>query len=140
MLRVEHLSVARDEKTIFSDVSFSVSSGECIVIRGKNGVGKSSLLAAIIGMSDVRVTSGDIFLDETSILTQKTHERARSGFFLAHQEPPAIDGVTLAFMARASLEAIHGITDIPEAQRMIREAAETVGVPESFTQKMLLRL
>lgn len=136
-LEVNNLSLARDGREILSNVSFLVDAGACLVIRGKNGSGKSSLLAAMMGMNDVEVIAGDILLEHESILNKKTHERARAGIFLAHQEPPAIDGISLAFMARAGLEAMKGITDVPEAQRLIREAAAMIDVPESFTQKTL---
>ena len=32
------------EKQLFADLSFQVKSGECLPVRGKNGVGKASLL------------------------------------------------------------------------------------------------
>jgi len=136
-LEVQHLSIARNERQILSDVSFSVDVGECVVIRGKNGAGKSSLLAAIMGLEGVDILSGEILFDHRSHRSYKTYETARSGVFLAHQEPPAIDGLSLSFMARAALEAMCGVTDVPEAQRRIRQAAEMLELPEGFLQKAL---
>ena len=136
-LLVKNISITRENKTIVSDFSLECASGECVVIRGKNGGGKSTILSAIMGFADVAVTTGDIVLEGESILLEKTYVRARRGVFLAHQEPPVIDGVSLSFMARASLEAIHGITDVPEAQRRIRETLSTLGLPDDFVQKTL---
>ncbi len=136
-LEVKNVSIARNGREILSNVSFSVDSGECVVIRGKNGAGKSSLFAAMMGLEGVEVTSGDILVDGVSILEKKTFERARSSIFLAHQEPPAIDGVSLSFMARAAMEAMCGIVDVPEAQARIRAASEALELPEGFVHKML---
>ncbi|MFA6017794.1 MAG: ATP-binding cassette domain-containing protein [Patescibacteria group bacterium] len=136
-LEIQQLSIARNEHRILSDLSFSVDAGACVVIQGKNGAGKSSLLAAIMGLEGVDVLSGEILFDHKSYRSYKTHELARSGIFLAHQEPPAIDGLSLSFMARAALEAMCGVTDVPEAQRRIREAAEALCLPEGFVQKAL---
>lgn len=136
-LEVKNLSIARNGREILSDVSFSVDSGECVVLRGKNGAGKSSLFAAMMGLDGVEVTGGDIFVDGASILKKKTFERARLGIFLAHQEPPAIDGVSLSFMARAAMEAMCGIVDAPEAQARIRAASEQLSLPEGFVHKTL---
>lgn len=136
-LEVQNISIARNGREILSNVSFSVDSGKCVVLRGKNGAGKSSLFAAMMGLEGVEVTNGDILVDGASILEKKTFERARSGIFLAHQEPPAIDGVSLSFMARAAMEAMCGIVDVPEAQARIRAAAEQLALPEGFVHKML---
>lgn len=137
MFRIDHLTIARNGKNILSDISFAVDAGECVVVRGKNGAGKSSLFAAIMGLSDVQMVSGDIFLEDQSCKAEKTFERARAGMFLAHQEPPVLEGVSLSFMARASLEAICGIADVPQAQRRIREAAQAIGIVDDFLQKIL---
>ncbi len=136
-LEVQNLSIARNGREILSDVSFSVDSGECLVIRGKNGAGKSSLFAAIMGLEGVEITSGEILIDDTSYRSYKTYELARMGIFLAHQEPPAIDGVSLSFMARAAMEAMCGITDVPEAQARIRAASEQLSLPDGFVHKTL---
>jgi energy-coupling factor transporter ATP-binding protein EcfA2 len=43
-LRFESVSFAYDGRTIFDDVTFQASAGECVGIAGKNGSGKSTLL------------------------------------------------------------------------------------------------
>jgi len=136
-LEMKNVSIARGGREILSNVSFSADSGDCVVIRGKNGAGKSSLFAAMMGLDGVEVINGEVLVDGVSILGKKTFERARSGIFLAHQEPPAIDGVSLSYMARAAMEAMCGIVDVPEAQARIRAASEALELPEGFVHKML---
>lgn len=136
-LLVKDLSVARAGRQLFSGVTFSVAPGECVVVRGHNGVGKSSLLSAILGHGGVEVTHGDICLDDCSLLPLLPHERAKKGVFLVHQEPPAIDGVSLAFMTRMALRELAGIEDVPTAQARIREAGEALGLSSDFAQKQL---
>lgn len=50
MVTADNLSVVRGEDLIFSDLSFTVSSGEALVVRGPNGAGKSTLLRAVAGL------------------------------------------------------------------------------------------
>lgn len=56
VLRVEDLSVQYDanQKPVFTDVSFSVNRGDRIAIVGPNGIGKSTLLKAILKKLDTK--------------------------------------------------------------------------------------
>ncbi len=136
-LVVDHLSITRAGKEILSDISFVCELGELVVIRGKNGAGKSSLFSALMALPGVEIASGDFSVDGESFIVKKTYEIARSGMFLAHQEPPAIDGVSLGVVARAALETMCGVTEVPEAQRRIRETLAELRLPEDFAHKTL---
>lgn len=46
----DHISVMRGEDVILSELSFSVASGEALIVRGANGSGKSTLLRALAGL------------------------------------------------------------------------------------------
>lgn len=49
-LSVENLSVARGGIPLLSGVSFSLSAGEALILRGPNGSGKTTLLRTIAGL------------------------------------------------------------------------------------------
>ncbi len=49
-LLAENISVARGGQIFFSGISFSLSSGEALVVSGPNGVGKSTLLRVLAGL------------------------------------------------------------------------------------------
>uniref|UniRef100_B1XVW2 Heme exporter protein CcmA n=1 Tax=Polynucleobacter necessarius subsp. necessarius (strain STIR1) TaxID=452638 RepID=B1XVW2_POLNS len=51
MLEAQALSCVRGEKRLFQDLNLRVSSGECLYVRGENGVGKTSLLRLLTGLS-----------------------------------------------------------------------------------------
>lgn len=136
-LVIDHFSIARAGKEILSDISFVCAPGELIVIRGKNGAGKSSLFSALMALPSVEIVSGDFSMNGESLISKKTYEIARSGLFLAHQEPPAIDGVSLGVVARAALETMCGVTEVPEAQHRIRETLAELSLPEDFAHKTL---
>lgn len=51
MLTVQNLSLFKDNKKIFTDLGFSVSTGSALIITGRNGCGKSSLLKILAGIS-----------------------------------------------------------------------------------------
>jgi heme exporter protein A len=50
MLDVQHLECVRDDRLLFSDLSFSVAAAEVLQIEGSNGCGKTSLLRIICGL------------------------------------------------------------------------------------------
>ena len=49
LVELRDVSVAYDGRTIFQNVGFSIERGERVVLRGRNGAGKSSLLRLICG-------------------------------------------------------------------------------------------
>ncbi|PCI05041.1 MAG: heme ABC transporter ATP-binding protein CcmA [Gammaproteobacteria bacterium] len=50
MLEVQSLECVRDDRQLFSDLSFTVAEGEVLQIEGANGCGKTSLLRIICGL------------------------------------------------------------------------------------------
>jgi heme exporter protein A len=50
MLEAQSLECVRDDRLLFSDLSFSVSEAEVLQIEGHNGSGKTSLLRIICGL------------------------------------------------------------------------------------------
>ena len=60
-LSAVELSCHRGGRTVFTGVSFAVSSGEALIVTGRNGAGKSSLLRTIAGL--LRSAQGGLTLD-----------------------------------------------------------------------------
>ncbi len=63
-LSVEDLACRRDGRLVFSGLSFNVAPGEARLLRGPNGVGKSSLLRVLAGL--VPPAAGRVTLDGTT--------------------------------------------------------------------------
>ncbi len=77
MLRVEDLSVSYGETTVLRNLEFAIETGEIVGIIGKNGVGKTTVVKALIGL--LEADSGTISLRGEEITELPTHERARRG-------------------------------------------------------------
>ncbi|NBX52880.1 MAG: heme ABC exporter ATP-binding protein CcmA [Proteobacteria bacterium] len=53
MLTLENISFEKNYKTIFKNLSFSLSISSALIVTGKNGCGKSSLLKIIAGIYEI---------------------------------------------------------------------------------------
>ena len=73
-LEARALTGSRGPATLFRDVSFQVSAGEWVALRGPNGSGKTTLLRCVAGL--MRADAGEIFWDGEST-------RARGASFRA---------------------------------------------------------
>ena len=65
MLRVEALAVARGGLRLLEGVSLSLSAGQALMLRGPNGIGKTTLLRCVAGLQ--RADSGTITVDPDHI-------------------------------------------------------------------------
>ena len=79
-LTADNLTCLRGGRTVFAGLSFAVGGGEALLVTGRNGAGKSSLLRMIAGL--VHVAAGRLALDggeaEASI--------AEQAHYLGHQD------------------------------------------------------
>ena len=60
-LKADELACNRGGRNVFQDLNFSLDAGEAMVVTGRNGAGKSSLLRVIAGL--VRIAAGRLTLD-----------------------------------------------------------------------------
>src|SRR5262245_14809604 len=72
-LSASNLTVERGGRPIISNLSFALSSGECLAVTGPNGAGKSTLLRALAGFLPLR--SGTVSLSPApqETLSQEVH-------------------------------------------------------------------
>jgi heme exporter protein A len=81
MLTVSQLSCSRGNKPLFTDVSFTLQAGQALHLEGDNGVGKTSLLRMVCGLSPA--DAGEVCWQGQPIHQQAAAYRA-SMFYLGH--------------------------------------------------------
>ncbi len=81
MLTVSQLSCSRGNKPLFVDVNFTMNAGQALHLEGDNGVGKTSLLRIVCGLSPA--DSGEVLWNGQAIQQQAAAYRT-SLFYLGH--------------------------------------------------------
>ena len=77
MLSVDTLNQYYGESHILRDLSLDVPAGRCTCVMGRNGVGKTTLLKAIMG--EVAVRYGQVRFAEDNLLERRPESRADLG-------------------------------------------------------------
>lgn len=133
-LKVENLSASIDSKDIIKRLSFTVNSGECLLVTGQNGAGKSTLLHALMGRPNISL-HGSVSLGETNLTDLACYERSRLGVFLAHQSPPAIDGVNTMTVFKEIQQAQNLNIKTGELIKQVKEIASNLNLPDDWTKR-----
>jgi urea transport system ATP-binding protein len=98
VLEIKNLRAFYGQSCALHGVSFGVPKGGFLTVLGRNGVGKTTLLRAILGLMDK--CEGDITLDGSPIGAMRTHERARAGIGYV----PQGRGILPTFTVRENLK------------------------------------
>jgi len=113
MLSVENVNLYYGASHALRDVSIAAETGKITCVLGRNGVGKTSLLRAIFGLSPI--ASGRIEWEGRELRQLKPYERARLGMALVPQGREIFPRLTV-------LENLStGLGILPRAVRSIPE-------------------
>ena len=93
-LELRHVSAAYGETVVLEDVSLALARGESLGVIGRNGVGKTTLLATVMGHTTLR--AGEIEMHGTSLTGVPIHRRARRGLGFVPQEREIFPSLTVA--------------------------------------------
>jgi branched-chain amino acid transport system ATP-binding protein len=84
LLRLEHVTAGYGGSIVIDDVSMTIAPGESLALLGRNGVGKSTLLATILGFT--RLHAGVLHWQGRSLARWAPHRRVRAGIAWVPQE------------------------------------------------------
>ena len=92
-LALRHVSAGYGDTVVLEDVSFALEAGESISVIGRNGVGKSTLLATVMGHTTLH--GGEVLLGGVSLARVPVFRRARSGLGFVPQEREIFPSLTV---------------------------------------------
>ena len=93
LLVIEQLSAGYGEAVVLAGVSLSLVEGQALALLGRNGMGKTTLINSIVGVT--RYFSGTISLDGTDITKLRPDQRAHLGIGWVPQERNIFKSLTV---------------------------------------------
>ena len=111
MLIVKSLNLNYGASQALRGVNLSAKEGEVTCIVGKNGVGKTTLLNAIMGLE--KISAGEIFIDGSPISREPAYARSRRGLALVPQGRDIFSQLTVEENLRI------GLSGLPRSEKKI---------------------
>jgi branched-chain amino acid transport system ATP-binding protein len=93
LLTIENLSAGYGEAVVLSHVSLSLLEGQALALLGRNGMGKTTLINTIVGVT--RYFGGKIMLDGADITGLRPDQRAHIGIGWVPQERNIFKSLTV---------------------------------------------
>jgi branched-chain amino acid transport system ATP-binding protein len=93
LIRIDDVSAGYGEAMVLENVSLSLAAGESLALLGRNGVGKTTLLVTLVGLT--RLHRGRIHLSGRDITRLPTYQRARAGLGWVPQERAVFPSLTV---------------------------------------------
>ena len=112
MLEVDNLAKRYGDVLALRDLTVRVDEGECLVLLGRNGAGKTTALRCMAGV--LLPTAGRVRVDGIDASEDPTAVRAKVGLM------PEVPGLYERMSARAYLDHFGAIYDIEPAERASR--------------------
>jgi urea transport system ATP-binding protein len=113
VLSVERLDAAYGESQVLWSVDLEVPAGREVCLMGRNGVGKTTLLRAIMGLMPVR--GGRVRLDGRDVTDWSPDRRARAGIGYVPQGREIFPHLTVAENLRVPLLGCGRATAVDDA-------------------------
>jgi branched-chain amino acid transport system ATP-binding protein len=140
-LKVEELTSGYGTSEVISDVSFALARSEVLALVGKNGMGKTSLLKAVLGF--LPAWRGHVIFAGSDVTRMPPHRKRRLGLVYVPQEHALFQDLTIRDNLRLGLlsdrEIDASLDEVeewfPVLTRRLRQRAGTLSGGE---QKMLI--
>jgi urea ABC transporter ATP-binding protein UrtE len=142
VLRLQSLQSGYSSVQVLRGVSLKLAQGECLLVLGRNGVGKTTLLRSIVGL--VPATSGTVHLAGEDITGLLAYKIARRGVALVPQGRGMLPKLTVRENLLAGTRAAGRNAQIPgriyEYFPVLRERLNQLAGTLSGGQQQMLAL
>ena len=138
MLEAVDIRASYGRIPILNGVSLRVAAGEAVGVLGHNGMGKTTLLKALIGL--VPLAAGSIRFDGVEIGAEPAHRRARRGLGYVPQGREIFPFLTVLENLRMATSAEAGLAEILEEFPVLKPMLNRQGGSLSGGQQQILAI
>ena len=138
-LELRHVSAGYGETVVIEDIDLKLAPGECISVIGRNGVGKTTLLATIMGHTSLH--SGNVMLDGADIGAVPSFRRALAGIGFVPQERDIFPSLTVRENLEVAARAGHWtLAQVFQLFPRLRERLDNMGNQLSGGEQQMLSI
>lgn len=131
MIELRGIGFHYDEQVVLDDVDLTLDEGELVLVSGRTGVGKSTLLGVVTGLVPRftgGVLTGDVLLEGRSIVAQPPRERAHLVGYVG-QDPLA--GFVADTVEEELAYGMEQLGTAPETmRRRVEETLDLLGIAD----------
>jgi branched-chain amino acid transport system ATP-binding protein len=140
LLEVNGLSAGYGPIRIIEDISFTVRAGDRLAVLGRNGMGKTTLLATLMGLSTSH--GGTIRIGDQDVSRRRTSARADLGIGYVPQTRDIFASLTVEENLRAGLKGrpASALTEAYEMFPRLRERRRNYGMQLSGGEQQMLSM
>jgi len=135
IIRFDRVSVSVRDKTILSGISFMLCAGEKVVLYGKSGSGKSTVLKTLLGL--LTVTGGTVYFQEKPLDSATIQSIRRHTVYIGQEPVLGADSVRDALLLPFQFKAQR--THKPTEARLLA-VLEQLRLPASILKQQSSRI
>jgi len=138
VLQMSGVNAGYGDTQVLNDISFSVARGERLAVIGRNGVGKSTLLNTLMGLTDLH--SGRIDLHGAPVQALAAHQRAALGLGLVPQTRDIFASLSVEENLLAGTKQNTGVEQAYELFPRLKERRKNGGDQLSGGEQQMLSI
>jgi branched-chain amino acid transport system ATP-binding protein len=139
LLTIKNLSAGYGEAIVLRDISLAVSAGCALALLGRNGMGKTTLINSIIGVT--RYRGGMIVLDGRDVTGLRPDQRAHAGIGWVPQERSIFKSLTVEEnLTAVALPGPWGLAKVYGLFPRLKERSRNLGNQLSGGEQQMLAI
>jgi len=142
LLALKGVTAGYGDATVLFDLSLHIRQGECVALLGRNGVGKTTTMRTVLGLT--RLLSGDVLYEGRAVNRHSTSSRVRAGIGMVPEDRRIFAELTVAenleIAARATAQSRWSMERVFEFFPELKPHAQRRGGLLSGGQQQMLTI
>ena len=138
ILELKAVTSGYGQTHVLEDFNLEITEGEKLAIIGRNGVGKTTTLSTIMGLTDLH--SGSIFLKGKNITNLPTHKRSHLGIGVVPQTRDIFESLSVEENLLSCMHKDSSLDDAYSLFPRLKERRNNGGVQLSGGEQQMLSI